>query len=241
VSCMHVNNETGVVQPLREIAEVIRSAKSTRTKDGLPIYLHSDAAQAPCYQTLSVHSLGVDLMSINAGKIYGPKQSGCLYVSARVELARYICGGGQERGLRSGTENVASVVGCAAALKMAAELRVSETGRVGELRKELKAQCELIGGAVIGDDKSSSPHILSIIFDGCDNERVLMDLDIKGFQIAASSACHASSTEVSRVLRAYGLSDATAKSTLRLSLGRSTTADSIRQLVSALKESAKPL
>src|SRR5262249_40991161 len=125
VSVVMVSNEIGVVQPLKEISAWLQSIRKLRSKSGnkLPIYLHTDAAQASCYLDIHVARLGADMMSLNSGKIYGPKQTGALYVRAGIILEPLILGGGQESGLRSGTENVANLVGFAAALSKAARLK----------------------------------------------------------------------------------------------------------------------
>lgn len=132
VSVMYANNELGTIQPLWQIATKLQVARKKRLESGnkLPLYFHSDACQAGNYLPLKVHSLGVDLMTLNGGKIYGPKQSGVLYISANVQIEPLIFGGGQERGLRSGTENVAAIIGFAKALDMAQTQRVEETRRL---------------------------------------------------------------------------------------------------------------
>src|SRR5512146_41120 len=127
VSVMYANNEIGTIQPVREVAKLINDLRRQRGPKGLPLYLHTDACQAANYLDLHVSRLGVDLMSLNGGKIYGPKQSGALYAKAGVQLKPLIEGGGQERGLRSGTENVAGSVGFSAALDLAQTTRHEET------------------------------------------------------------------------------------------------------------------
>lgn len=227
VSVGLVNNELGAIQPLREITKILNKSS---------ILLHTDAAQAPNYLDIHVARLGVDMMSINGGKIYGPKQSGALYVKAGVKLQPLIVGGGQEFNLRSGTENVASVIGLAAALKLAQSRRKDEAARVTRLRdlfiEELKQK---IPEAIVnGPLKSAAPHILSVTLPGADNERLMMQLDEAGVQAATGSACAAVNIAPSHVLSAIGLSDAQARSTLRFSLGRHTTEEDINKVVHLL-------
>jgi len=138
VSVMYANNEIGTIQPIKEIASLVAKIRQQRLEQGnkLPLYLHSDACQASNYLDLHVSRLGVDLMSLNGGKIYGPKQSGILYVRAGIELEAMIRGGGQEMGLRSGTENVAGIIGFAEALEAAQAKRTDETKRLQELQRQ---------------------------------------------------------------------------------------------------------
>jgi cysteine desulfurase len=225
-----VNNEIGSVQSLREIAEVLKQAKKLRGSKGLPLYLHTDAAQAPNYFNLNVARLGVDLLSLNGGKIYGPKQSGALYIRSSVELRPLILGGGQENGLRSGTENVAAAVGLASALDLSQEKRLLEVKRVTNLRQLFveTLQQTLPQAIVNGSSKHSAPHILSVTFPGVDNERLMMELDERGIQTATGSACSASSDEPSHVLAAMGLGNDAINSSLRFSFGRGTKKSDIK-------------
>jgi cysteine desulfurase len=239
VSVMFVNNELGTVQPLREISNLISELRKERIKKGnkKPLYLHTDAAQAGNFFDLHVSRLGVDLMSINGGKIYGPKQTGALYVRAGTELKPLIVGGGQERNLRSGTENTAGIIGFAKALEISQENKDKEAKRVKELRglfiNELKyniPQAQINGSA-----KHQAPHILHTTFPGRDNERLMMELDEMGVQCAVGSACSASSTKPSHVLSAIGMSDDEARASLRFSFGRQTSKKDISYAVKALK------
>lgn len=237
VSVGLINNEIGVVQPIAKIAKLLNKLSNLRRNNHRPLYLHSDAAQAPSFVDLHAARLGVDLMSLNGGKIYGPKQSGALFVKAGTAIQPLILGGGQESGMRSGTENVAGVIGFAAALRSAQQRRKSEANRTSELKeffiKEIK---ENIPHSVInGRDKQSAPHIVSVTFPGVDNERLMMQLDESGVQVAAGSACSASSLEPSHVLSAIGLSDALIHSTIRFSFGRQTRKDDIVKAVKLLR------
>jgi cysteine desulfurase len=174
-------------------------------------------------------------MTINGGKIYGPKQSGLLYARTGTQLLPLIVGGGQERGLRSGTENVAASVGLAKALEKAVRLRRVEAKRVGELRKQfLNGLGRIPGARLSGARNRSSPHIVSAVFAGYDNERLMMELDELGVQAAVGSACSAANLEPSHVLRAMGLSAAQARSSLRFSFGRATSQKNITSTLAFL-------
>ena len=177
-------------------------------------------------------------MSLNGGKIYGPKQSGALYIKAGVKLQPLILGGGQEFGLRSGTENVAVAVGLATALALAQAKRKAEGVRLNKLRELFIRELEKkVPKAVInGARNTNAPHILSVSFPGSDNERLMMQLDEADVQAATGSACATGSDEPSEVLSAIGLSTELARSTLRFSLGRQTTETDIRKVAQLLSQ-----
>lgn len=240
VSVMYANNEIGTIQALREIAGVVSLARARRLKDSnrLPIYLHTDATQAANYLDLQVASLGVDMMTVNGGKIYGPKQVGFLYVKTGTKLKAQVLGGGQERGLRSGTENVAGIVGLASALSLAASRRKDESKRLMALRQYfIKELTSRLPQAVInGSLKHRLPNNIHVTIPGIDNERVIMALDERGIMCAAGSACSASSEQPSHVLTALGLSDTVARSSLRFTMGVSTTEADIDATISALAQ-----
>lgn len=243
VSVMYANNEIGTIQPIRDIAKLVAEIRKQREKRGnkLPLYLHSDACQATNYLDIHVDSLGVDLLTLNGGKIYGPKQSGILYVKTGVTLQPQILGGGQEFGLRSGTENVAGIVGFEAALKLSQQRKKSEVKRLRELQSLLIEMLgkELPNSRLNGDIKHRLPNNIHVTLDGIDNERVLMELDEAGIQCGIGSACSASSEKPSTVLAAIGLSDQEARSSLRFSLGISTNAIDIRTTVKELSRLVK--
>jgi len=240
VSVMLVNNELGTIQPVNEIAKLLNKLSNLRKSKGnkLPLYLHTDAAQAGNYLDLHVSRLGVDLMSLNGGKIYGPKQSGILYVAAGTDLEPIIYGGGQEFNKRSGTENVAACIGLAAALSKAQAKRQAENRRVAELRTMFEQELakRLPTTQVNGPAANRAPHITSVTFPGVDNERLMMQLDEAGVIAAVGSACSASNDEPSHVLKAIGLSDQAARSTLRFSFGRDTTAKNVEKVVKLLAD-----
>lgn len=241
VSIGLVNNEIGSIQSLPKIAGILRQARKLRGPRGLPLYLHSDAAQAPNYLDLHISRLGVDLLTINGGKIYGPKQSGALYIRGGLKLRPLILGGGQENGLRSGTENVAGVLGLTVALHLAQKNRGAEAKRLSALRQLFveTLQESFPMAAVNGSTNHYAPHILNVTFHGTDNERLMMELDERGLQVATGSACNASSDEPSHVLAAIGLSDEEARSSLRFSFGRQTTENDIKYTLKTLSQLLK--
>lgn len=246
VSIMYANNEIGTIQPIRDIGRLLDTVRTGRRRRGIniPLLFHTDAAQAANYLDLHAARLGVDLLTLNGGKIYGPKQSGALYVRGGVELQTVMAGGGQEHGIRSGTENVPAIIGFAKALQIAQDTRRDESQRLSQLQhyffKQLAAK--LPGSIVNGSHKKRLPNNLHFTIPGTDNERLLFQLDATGIQAAAGSACGASSGTTSHVLQALGLSEAAARSSLRLTMGRPTTRshldhtlDTLDTLVSLLK------
>ncbi|MDL2341874.1 MAG: cysteine desulfurase family protein [Patescibacteria group bacterium] len=238
VSVMYANNEIGTVQPLRAIAGLLATIKKDRLRVGntLPLLLHTDACQAPNYLDIHTAGLGVDLMTLNGGKIYGPKQTGCLFIKGGTSLTPQITGGGQEHGLRSGTENVAGAVGFARALTLAQHQRNQEVLRLRELQQEFYKQLsgQLPAAIINGSTKVRLPNNVHLTVPGQDNERLLMALDERGIMAAAGSACSASSQTPSDVLASIGLSDELAQASLRFSMGRQTTLAEVTTTVTAL-------
>jgi cysteine desulfurase len=236
VSVMYVNNEVGTVQPIREISQIIKS-KRTERNSKLPLYFHTDAAQASNYLDLHAARLGVDMLTLNGGKMYGPKQSGVLFVKSGVRLQPIIFGGGQERGMRSGTENVAAAIGFATALDLAQQSRHEEAKRLQALQNYFFAQlvAEIPQAVINGSRKKRLPNNVHVTIPGTDNERILVQLDEAGIMAAAGSACSASNDEPSHVLHAMGRTDAEARASLRFSMGRSTGTADIERTIAALK------
>ena len=231
ISIIHANNEIGVVQNLSQVADLVREVRVQRKQSGndLPILLHSDASQSGNYLDLHASRLGVDLLTINGGKMYGPKQSGILYVKSGVILVPQIDGGGQEWGLRSGTENVANIVGFTEAFGVAQASRKDESHRLEYLRDYLIGKIEqdfptfLINGTL----KHRLPNNVNFSIPDVDGERLVMMLDEVGVQCATGAACSAQSDESSHVIKALGRSEQEAKGSIRLSFGRGTTKEEI--------------
>lgn len=223
VSVQLANGEIGTIQPLAEIAAVVREERQARLEAGntTPLYLHSDASQGAGLLDMHVSRLGVDMLTLNAGKVYGPKQVGLLWAERSVHLTPHIVGGGQERGLRSGTENVAGTIGFAVALKRAERQRKAETLRLTTLRDRLEtAILEGVPRAVVTGDRA---HRLAghthIAFPGLDGERLVFALEARDVLVATGSACAANKGTRSHVLSALGLAPEVADGSLRLSLG----------------------
>ncbi|HEX7963824.1 MAG TPA: cysteine desulfurase family protein [Candidatus Saccharimonadales bacterium] len=239
VSVMYANNEVGTVQPIRAIAVELDKLRAERQAAGnkLPLYFHTDAAQAAAYLDLHTARLGIDLLTLNAGKIYGPKQVGALYAASHVWFRAQVSGGGQERGARSGTENVAGAIGFAKALDLVQERRHDEVRRLQGLQKLFFDLLQEIPGAAINGSRTHRlPNNVHVTFPGQDNERLIFALDEAGILCAAGSACSASNDEPSHVLRAMGCSTAEAQASLRFTMGRETTEEQIRTVVTELKK-----
>jgi len=226
VSIGLANSEIGTVQPLRKIADIVNAVRKNRLAEGnkTPLYLHSDASQGAGQLDLHVTRLGVDMLTLNAAKVYGPKQVGLLYASRSVKLKPLVLGGGQEAGLRSGTENVPGVIGMAKALSMADSRRVEEVRRMTALRDKLQAKLtETFSDAVVsGHPKHRLASHLHISFPGIDAERLVFGLEARGVLVATGSACAANKGTRSHVLIAIGLDDRTADGSLRISIGKHT-------------------
>jgi cysteine desulfurase len=243
VSIMYANNEIGTIQPLYRIKTILSEIRFERIKKGnsLPLYFHTDACQAPNYLQLRVNRLGVDMMTLNGSKIYGLKQSGMLYVNRDLTLTPLIYGGGQEKGMRSGTENVVGIIGFATALKETTALRDKEVVRLQDLQhKAWLYIAEHIPSAVVtGNAMPQLSNNLHVRFTDIDNERLMMELDEKGFQVAVGSACSASSDEPSHVLKAVGLTDKEAQSSIRITMGRQTTEVDLMALLHTIQQLVK--
>ena len=235
VSVMYANNEVGAIQPIKEIAQAIDAIKKRRKQEGnnTPLYFHTDACQASNYLDMQVSKLGVDMMTINGGKVYGPKQSGALYVKAGMQLEPLILGGGQEWGMRSGTENLAAIAGFATAWQKVRHNYHAEAKKTAELRDVVVATLEKALPGCIANGPRGNHRLannIHVTFNGVDNERLLMELDEQGYQIATGSACSASSDEPSHVLKAMGISDKAAQNSVRITLGRYSTNESVNKL-----------
>ncbi len=228
VSLMAVNNELGTLNPIREIAEVCHA-------HGVPF--HTDAVQAAGLYPLDVNELGVDLLSLSAHKVYGPKGVGVLYIRTGMPFAPFVLGGSQERKRRGGTENVAAVVGLAEALERAQQHAEAERERLCTLRDHLADAVRADFGAAVRfntplDGEAAAPHILNVSFPPVagrtvDGEMLLLGLDLAGVHASSGSACTSGAVEPSHVLRALGIPRDTANATVRFSLGRSTTSSDV--------------
>jgi len=239
VSIHLANNELGTVQPLRDIAEVVRAERQRRALAGdlTPIYFHSDASQGLGQIDVHVARLGVDALTLNAGKIYGPKQVGCLWTDRFVRLRPLVRGGGQERGIRSGTENIAGTIGFAAAIELATQHAHGEASRLAKLRDSLESELiRAFPNAVLsGARKKRLPGHLHISFPGLDAERLIFLLEMQGILVATGSACAANKGTRSHVLTAINLAPEIADGSLRITLGRLTNEAKITRAAAILK------
>src|SRR3989338_119156 len=193
VSVMYANNEVGTIQPLAEIGDIIKRVRKERGAAGnqLPIYFHSDASQAAGFLDLDLSKLGVDLLSLNGGKIYGPKGVGALFVRSGVRLKPIFHGGGQEKNLRSGTENIPVIVGFAKAIEIAEAEREAESVRLTELRDYLisRLTTEIPKTVLNGHPVERLPNNVNVSVLDIEGEAVILYLDAKGIAISTGSAC----------------------------------------------------
>lgn len=243
VSVALANNELGTIQPLRDIAIVIKNEREKRLSQGnkTPIYLHSDASQGVGQLDVNVARLGVDMLTLNAAKIYGPKQVGLLWADSHVWLQPQIVGGGQERGLRSGTENVAGTIGFAKALELVTEHRKYESERLLKLRDDMQSllTSAFSNAVVSGHEKHRLAGHLHISFPGIDGERLIFILENRGVLVATGSACAANKGTRSHVLTAIGLSSELADGSIRITLGHLSTAENVKLAAEIMVEEIK--
>jgi cysteine desulfurase len=230
VSIMYVNNEVGTILPIKEISKVLKKINKQRVIDGLPVILfHSDACQAAGLLDINVNSLGVDALTLNGGKIYGPRQFGILYLKDKTEIDPIIFGGGQEKGMRSGTENIAAAAGFALALEKVQKIKNKESARLTSLRnyfyrKLQKAipDIQLNGPEINSESFLRLPNNLNISIPNTDGEVMVIYLDAAGIECSTGSACSTVLTQPSHVIKAISGSIDRAKSSLRFTLGKDT-------------------
>jgi cysteine desulfurase len=229
VSVMLANNEVGTIQPVKEAAEIAHRHGAT---------FHTDAVQAAGALEIDPSVLGVDLLSLSGHKIYGPKGVGVLYVKRGTPLLPDAHGGGQERGLRAGTENVAGIVGMAEALRYAEDERPARNAHDARLRDRLIQGIlgAVEGARLTGHPTQRLPNSASFVFEDTDGESILMDLDQYDICASSGSACTSGTLEVSHVLTALGLSDALARGSVRLTTGRATTEDGVEQVLAVMPD-----
>src|SRR5438552_1156091 len=226
VSIMYANNEIGTIEPIAEIARAVKSKNPSTV-------VHTDAVQAGGLLPLDVQALGVDSLALSGHKFYAPKGVGLLYVRRGTPLVHLLSGGGQERGIRAGTENVAYIVGMTVALELAYAEHDARVAHVSRLRDRLiqGVAAAIEGVQLTGHPTERMPHSASFAIDGADGESLLLNLDQEGIYASSGSACTSGTLEISHVLRALGLPESVARGSLRLTTGiRSTNADVSRLL-----------
>lgn len=233
VSVMYANNETGAIQPIREIGALCR-------KRG--VLFHTDAVQAAGHLTIDVQRDNIDMLSLSAHKFHGPKGIGLLFAKSNLQLTSLIRGGGQERGKRAGTENLPGIIGLAAALKDAQEHMQQNTAYITSLRDALRNGLDKIDGADFnGSREHCLPGTVNYNFQGINGETLLSLLSNEGICCSSGSACSAGSLEPSHVLLALGLSHETAQSALRFSLCEYNTMDEVQTIITKVTEAVNRL
>ena len=233
VSIMYANNEIGAINPIAEIAAAVkdRARQLNRT-----IVMHTDAVQAAGFLNLDVRRLGVDMMSLSGHKFYGPKGVGVLYIRRGVPFLPLITGGGQERERRSGTENVAGIIGLAAALEIADRERDAVSAHCAALRDRIISELprRIPDCALNGHPTQRLPNNVNFSFCGVDGESILLGLDLRGIAASSGSACSSGSLEPSHVLLALGQTAEVARGSLRITLGKHNTDAEVDRLLDTL-------
>jgi cysteine desulfurase len=231
VSVMHANNEVGAVNDLASIAAAVR-ARNPRT------LIHTDAVQSAAHMSLDVSALGIDLLTMTAHKLYGPRGAGVLYVRSGTPLTPQITGGGQERDRRAGTENTAAIVGLAKAMRLAHEEREADVARDRALQERLLAELPrripMLGITGPRDASQRLPGSVSVVVGFVEGESILLALDLAGVAASSGSACTTGSVEPSHVLVAMGVPPELARGSLRITLGRANTEADINRLLTVL-------
>jgi cysteine desulfurase len=234
ISVMHANNELGVIQPIAEIAQIAH-------EHGL--MMHSDGVQASGKIALDMNALGVDLYSLSGHKFYAPKGVGAMFVRKGTALSPMMHGGHHERDLRAGTENIPGAVGLGRAAQWIIDEGPAEWTREAALRDRLEQGLldRIADSHVNGAGAPRTPNTTNMRFDGIDSDALLIALDLKGFAVSSGSACSSGATEPSHVLMAIGLTRDQARSSLRFSLGRSSTVEAVDALIGAVADSVAHL
>lgn len=239
VSVMYANNEVGTIQPIKEISKFIKKWRSEQNTS-LP-YLHTDACQATLYLSIDVSKLGVDMMTLDGLKMYGPRNVGILYAKKDIDLNPILYGGGQQNGMRSGTEDVASIAGMAFALEIASMYREGESERLNVIRDYAIENIlkYFPGSSLNGSAENRLPNNINICFKDQDAEFLVVALDVAGISVSYSSSCRTLKEDSSSyVISALGKGGCSSSS-LRITLGRETKKEEIDYLVEKLKEIIK--
>lgn len=232
VSCMLANNETGALQPVAELATLAKAHGA---------FIHTDAVQAFGKVAVNFQQLAVHAMTISSHKIGGPVGVGALILDKRVDIAPLLHGGGQEKGLRSGTENVAGIVGFARACQLAMETLQSRSTVTQGLRDQLEAGLQPLGAVIFARHTARLPNTSFFAIPNIEGETLVTALDKAGFAVASGSACSSDSTEPSHVLLAMGVEADLARGAVRVSLNESNTAEEISQFLAALQKEVQRL
>jgi cysteine desulfurase len=234
VSVMHVNNEIGTIQPVAEIADIAHEAGA---------WMHSDGVQAAGRIPVRVEELRVDLYSVSAHKMRGPKGAGALYVRKGTTLNSLLFGGRHESGRRAGTENSPGIVAMGKAAQLAGDHMARDVEQIGQLRDRLEQGIlgRIPDVTVNGSRLNRAPNTTNLCFEGIEGESLVIALDLRGFCVSSGSACSSGAVEPSHVLMALGLPKQRARSSVRFSLGHGNTADEVDELILAIEESTSHL
>ena len=232
ISVMLANNETGVIQNIAHLAELAKS------KGAL---IHTDAVQALGKIPVNFEALGVNAMTVSSHKINGPQGAGALILDKRVDIKPLLHGGGQERGLRSGTENVAAIVGFGAACALIKNEMQDRAKITQELRDTLETNLKYLGASIFGDKAARLPNTSFFAFNQIEGETLVMALDRKGFAVASGSACSSDSTEPSHVLMSMGVAPDLARGAVRVSFGANNTHEQLNTFLGVIKNEVSRL
>ena len=232
-SVMYANNEIGTIEPIGEMSEIVHD------KGG---YLHVDAAAAAGRIPVDVQKDGIDLLTLSSNDLYGPQGAGALYIKQGVKLQPILLGGGQERGLRSGTENIFAIAGMGEAARLAKEEMKQESARLSSMRDQLIHKILNIEESYLtGHPTKRLPHHASFRFSYIEGESILLTMDMSNIQIATGSACSSKTLEPSHVLLAIGLKHEEAHGSMVITLGRSNTNKDVPEIVKAVVETVQRL
>jgi len=232
-SVMYANNEIGTIEPIREISEIVHSKGK---------YLHVDATAAAGRIPIDVKKDGIDLLTLSSNDLYGPRGAGALYIKPGVKIQSILPGGGQERGLRSGTENIFSIAGMGEAARIAKNEMNSESKRLTKIRDNLISEITKIDQSYLtGHPNKRLPHHASFRFSHIEGESILLNMDMYGIQIATGSACSSKTLEPSHVLLAIGLKHEEAHGSMVITLGRSNNIGQVPKIVKAVGETVNRL
>ena len=232
-SIMYANNEIGTIEPIQEISKIVHEKGK---------YLHVDATAAAGRIPIDVQKYGIDLLTLSSNDLYGPHGAGALYIKPGLKIQSVMPGGGQERGLRSGTENVFSIVGMGEAARIARDEMNNESSRLTKIRDKLISEILKIDKAFLtGHPTKRLPHHASFIFSHIEGESILLNMDMYGIQIATGSACSSKTLEPSHVLIAIGLKHEEAHGSMVITLGRSNNMSQVSKIVKTVGETVNRL
>ncbi|MGD8192245.1 cysteine desulfurase family protein [Brevibacillus ginsengisoli] len=234
VSIMHVNNETGTIQPIQQIGKLLQQHPK--------LFFHVDAVQSFGKVPLAIREWGIDLLSLSAHKFHGPRGTGLLVKREGITLQPLLIGGGQESGMRSGTQNVPGIAGMAKAMRLVAENQIVDTPQLSKMSQRLKEGLAQIPNCLINTPETgAAPHIVNFSILGVKPEVLIHSLEDKGFLVSTRSACSSKANEPSRVLMATGMNKERALASIRVSLSRENKLEEIDQFLAALAQSVNQL